>query len=245
LGFSTLFKVKPTPEQQELAKVLKNIFGLKTGNVYIYELAFRHKSVAAEVKHGCKDSYERLEFLGDAVLGVVIAEYLFKKYPFKTEGFLTDLRSKIVCGKFLSKIAQKLGLNKLIHIQNNGHNNSYISAYGDVVEAVIGAMFIDKGFEFTKKVIIERIVEIHVDLNEMVETETNFKSRLIEWTQREKCELVFALKDTKVVNGQKQYTVQAVINDKSLAEAVHYSIKEAEQLAAEKTIEFLKEEGRY
>ncbi len=244
MGLRNIIREKPTPEQKALSKALLNVFGIKSGNIYIYELAFRHKSVAAEVKAGFKDSYERLEFLGDAVLGVIIAEYLFKKYPFKSEGFLTDLRSKIVCGKFLTKIAQKLGLDKLIHIQNNGNTNM-TGALGDVVEALIGAMFVDKGFEMTKKIVLERIISIHVDIEALVGTETNFKSRLIEWAQKEKCELKFVLKDTKIVKRQKQYTTEIIIDDRVYSEAVNYSIKESEQLAAEKAIEVLKEEGKY
>lgn len=243
--FRSIFRNKYSPEQEKLAKALYNIFGLKSKNIYIYELAFRHKSVAAEVKTGVKDSYERLEFLGDAIVGAVIAEYLFKKYPFKTEGFLTDLRSKIVCGKYMSKIAQKLGLDKLISIQNNSSSGIVVSALCDVLEAVIGAMFIDKGFEFTRKTIIERIVDIHIDIEGLVETETNFKSRLIEWSQKEKIEVSFELKDTKIAKKQKQYIVKIVMGDQEWGEAIHNSIKESEQLAAEKTIEMLKEAGRY
>lgn len=240
-----ILQTQLTPEQQALSQTLHNVFGIKTKNIYIYELAFRHKSAGTEIKSGFRDSYERLEFLGDAVLGVVIAEFLFKKYPFRDEGFLTDLRSKIVCGKFLSKISQKLGLDKLIAVQNSGHSNIAAGTLGDVVEAVVGSMYIDKGFETTKKIILERIVDIHIDIETLVETETNFKSRLIEWAQKEKTELFFSLKDTKTVKGQKQYTVEIIIDNNVLAEAVHYSIKESEQLAAEKAIEILKEEGKY
>jgi ribonuclease III len=245
LGISRIIREKPTPEQQALSKTLFNVFGIKTGNIYIYELALRHKSAATEIKAGLKDSYERLEFLGDAILGAVIAEYLFKKYPFRSEGFLTDLRSKIVCGKFLTKIAHKLGINRLITIQNNNPSHSASGTLEDVVEALIGAMFIDKGFETTRKVIIERIVEIHVDIEALVETETNFKSRLIEWAQREKHTVTFSIKDTKINKGQKQYTIEVLINDSPVSEAVNNSIKAGEQHAAEKAIELLKAEGKY
>lgn len=245
MGLRDILKENYTPEQENLSKAIYNIFGVKSKNIYIYELAFRHKSVAAEVKTGFRDSYERLEFLGDAILGAVVAEYLFKKYPFKSEGFLTDLRSKIVCGKFLSRIAQKLGLDKLINIQNTPNANVVVSALSDVIEAVIGAIFIDKGFEFTRKIIVERIIDIHVDVEALVETETNFKSRLIEWAQKEKSEVHFELIETRQLKNQKQYTVRVVLNDQEWAEGVHYSIKESEQLAAEKTIEMLKEAGRY
>jgi len=245
LDIRNIIRAKLTPEQQALSKELFHIFGVKTGNIYIYQQAFRHKSIASEVKSGCKDSYERLEFLGDAVLGVVIAENLFRKYPFKSEGFLTDLRSKIVCGKFLSKTAQKMGLEKLISIQNNTHNLAMAGALGDVMEAVIGAMFIDKGFTFTKKVILERIIDLHVDVEGLVETETNFKSRLIEWAQKEKNALTFQVKDTKTIHGKKQFTIEILFDEQVISEAVHNSIKEAEQLAAEKAIDYLKGKGLY
>lgn len=245
MGIQRIIREKLTPEQQALSKTLYNVFGIKTGNIYIYELAFRHKSAATEVKSGLKDSYERLEFLGDAVLGAVIAEHLFKKYPFRPEGFLTDLRSKIVCGKFLNRIAQKLGLDKLINFQNNQQTYAASGTLGDVVEALIGAMFIDKGFKTTKKVIIERIIDIHVDIEALVETETNFKSRLIEWAQKEKHTVCFAIKDTKVLKGQKQYTIEVFINEIHICEAVHSAVKSGEQLAAEKAIEILKTEGKY
>lgn len=245
LALRKIFNEKLTPEQKVIEQTIYNIFGVKSGNIYIYELAFRHKSVAEEVKTGFKDSYERLEFLGDAVLGLVIAEYLFKKYPFKSEGFLTNLRSKIVCGKFLAKISQKLGLDKHISIQNQTNSHLLASAQGDVVEAVLGALFIDKGFDVTRKVILERIIAIHVDVENLVETETNFKSRLIEWAQKEKIELNFVVKDVKTTNHLKQYVVAAVINGVSFPEAINNSIKESEQLAAEKAIEILKEQGRY
>ncbi len=245
MGLRYILKENYSSEQEKLSKVIYNIFGFKTKNIYVYELAFRHKSVAAEVKTGFKDSYERLEFLGDAILGAVVAEYLFKKYPFKSEGFLTDLRSKIVCGKFLFKIAQKLGLDKLISIQNTPNVNVVVSALSDVLEAVIGAIFIDKGFEFTRKIIIERIISIHVDLEALVETETNFKSRLLEWAQKEKSEVHFEIIKTRQLKNQKQYTVRVVLNEQEWGKGTHYSIKESEQQAAEKTIEMLKETGLY
>lgn len=243
--FRNPLKQKLTSQQLELSRAIYNIFGIKTGNIYIYELAFRHKSVAGEVITGFKDSYERLEFLGDSILGAVVAEHLFKKYPFKSEGFLTDLRSKIVCGKSLTRIALKLGLDKLIHIHNHSYGNALNSAHEDVVEAVIGAMFIDKGFEATKKIIIDRIITLHVDIETLVETETNFKSRLIEWAQKEKRDLVFNMKETRILNSQKQYVVEVVIDGISFPEAIHNSIKESEQQAAQKAIEILKGKGQY
>ncbi len=245
MGIRKILKEKLTPGQQALSQTLYNVFGIKTKNIYIYELAFRHKSAGTEIKTGFRDSYERLEFLGDAVLGVVVAEFLFKKYPFRSEGFLTDLRSKIVCGKSLTRISQKLGLDKLIALQFSGSSTLAAGTQGDVVEALVGAMYIDKGFEITRKVILKRIIEIHLDIEMLVETETNFKSRLIEWAQKEKKGLQFSLKNTRTIKRQKQYTVEIIIDHFVISEGIHNSIKESEQLAAEKAIEILKEEGKY
>jgi ribonuclease III len=245
LGIKSILKNQLTAEQEALSKAIFNSFGVKTKNIYIYQLAFRHKSVACEVSLGYKDSYERLEFLGDAVLGTVIAELLFKKYPFKSEGFLTNLRSKIVCGKFLTKISYKLGLDKLLHVQTYAGNTMNTSVMGDILEAVIGAVFMDKGFNYTKKMILERIVAIHVDIEQLVETETNFKSRLLEWAQKNKANLTYEVVETKTVKRLKQYVTQAVCDGRVFPEATHNSIKESEQLAAEKAIEVLKEEGLY
>jgi len=239
---SRFFKAKLTQEQIELSKALFNILGVKTKNIYIYELAFRHKSVSAYAKRGHHDSYERLEFLGDAVLGLIIADYLFKKFPFKTEGFLADLRSKIVCGKNLSRISQKLGFDNFIVVQQSMNTSSVTD---DVFEAILGALYIDKGYEYTKKLVLDRIINIHIDIEQLLETETNFKSRLIEWAQKEKNDTQFHLKDTKIVQSKKQYYVTVEVDGVFIAEAVHQSIKEAEQLAAEKAIEKLKEMNLY
>lgn len=245
MALGKILSEKLNKDQKILKKAIYNIFGIKSGNIFVYELAFRHKSVAGEIKSGFKDSYERLEFLGDAILGLVVAEFLFKKYPFKSEGFLTNLRSKIVCGKFLTKISLKLGLDKHILIQNNQNINIMLSAQSDVLEAVLGAIFIDKGYEITRKVIIERVINIHIDIEELAETETNFKSRIIEWAQREKNDINFLIKDVKSSNNLKQYVIAIVINGEEYPEAISNSIKESEQLAAQKAIEVLKLHGKF
>jgi len=150
-----------------------------------------------------------------------------------------------VCGKFLTKISLKLGLDKHILIQNNQNINTMLSAQSDVLEAVLGAIFIDKGYEITRKVIIERVINIHIDIEELAETETNFKSRIIEWAQREKNDINFLIKDVKSSNNLKQYVIAIVINGEEYPEAISNSIKESEQLAAQKAIEVLKLHGKF
>ena len=200
-------------------------------------MAFRHSSVAEKIKDGIRDSYERLEFLGDAVIGLIIAEYLFKKYPFKTEGFLTNIRSKIVCGKNLSKISQKLGLGDLLISNISQKSNGYNARLEDILEAVLGAIYLDKGYKYAKKIFVERILNIHIDIKDLIETETNFKSKLLEWAQKNKhtIEYIANAKETSKSKA-KQFVVDLIVNGELVSQATHNNIKGAEQLAAEKAI---------
>ncbi|MBK7028181.1 MAG: ribonuclease III [Bacteroidales bacterium] len=156
----------------------------------MYKLAFRHKSLAKELTNGTRVSNERLEYLGDAILSAVVADYLFKIFPIKGEGFLTEMRSRIVSRASLNKLSQKLGLDKLIQVSTEG-NNVYKSMNGDAFEALIGAIYLDKGYQFTRRIIIEKIILQHFDLDELENNDTNYKSRLIEWAQREKHSVEF------------------------------------------------------
>jgi ribonuclease-3 len=171
---------------------LRNLLGFCPGNIAVYHLAFRHRSTASEHPSGVKLSNERLEYLGDAILGAIIAELLFKKFPYREEGFLTEMRSKIVNREHLNKLAMKLGIDHFMlnSIEPNSKNRS---AYGDAFEALIGAVYIDKGYDTTKKLIINRFVRHHIDLESIENQDTNFKSRLINWAQRERKEILFEL----------------------------------------------------
>jgi ribonuclease III len=220
---------------------IKNIFGFYPGNIFLYKLAFRHRSVAREESNGTRVSNERLEYLGDAILSAVVADYLFKMFPYKDEGFLTEMRSKIVSRAQLNKLSQRLGLDKLIHY-NADSNNVYKSVGGDAFEALIGAVYLDKGYEFARRVLIEKVILNHFDLEELENTNTNFKSRLIEWAQHEKKMLEFVtLKE--VGNGyNKQYLVEVLIDKQPSGQGRDYSIKGAEQNAAMKAIMWVEEE---
>lgn len=217
------------------------MLGFVPGNLSLYRLAFRHKSVAMPVKDGSKNSNERLEFLGDAVLGSVIAELLFKKYPYKGEGFLTELRSKIVSRAHLNQLAKKLGLNELIQYDTRMINYPYkhsSSLLGDAFEALIGAIYLDKGYSFTRNFLIKRIISPHVDINMLAETESNFKSRLIEWGQQSGKEVTFRLREPDKEEGyQKMFTVDAVVDGEVLGTGQDYNKKSAEKSAAEKAWE--------
>ncbi len=215
---------------------LKNILGFVPNNLALYKLAFRHKSAAEEVKTGVKNSNERLEFLGDAVLGAVVAEVLFKKFPFKDEGFLTELRSKIVNRIFLNQLAKKIGLSDLIILDTKSINVAARtgSLLGDAFEALIGAIYLDNGFDFTRNFIIQTIIKPHVDINQLEITESNFKSKLLIWCQREGKILVFELKETTENGNKKLFTMEAQIDGKAYGIGSDFNKKNAEKMAAEK-----------
>ncbi len=220
-------------ENKSLLFSIKNIFGFYPGNIFLYKLALRHKSVAKKVVNGFKLSNERLEYLGDAVLSSVVADHLFKTFPYKDEGFLTEMRSRIVSRSQLNKLGHKLGLNKLI-LSSSESRSQCKSMSGDAFEAFIGALYIDRGYNFTKKIIIERIINVHLDIDELSTLDTNFKSLLIEWGQKLKKQVSFNVVEEIGDGFKKQYLVEVCIDDKSTAQAQDFSIKGAEKLAAEK-----------
>jgi ribonuclease-3 len=203
-------------------------------------MAFRHKSVAQNIKKGVKNSNERLEFLGDAVLGSVVAEVLFKLYPYEDEGFLTELRSKIVSRVNLNALGKKLGFDKLIEYDNRMLNSSRQgSLLGDAFEALIGAVYLDKGYDFTKNFLISHIIKPHIDIHTLEQTETNFKSKLIEWCQRHGRDIIFELVTNQDGESTKLFTVQANVDGEVMGSGKEFSKKNAEKLAAEKACEAL------
>ena len=165
---------------KHLKQAIKSILGYKPGNIFLYHLAFLHKSVAQMTLSGIKVNNERLEFLGDAILDAVTADYLFKTFPTKDEGFLTEMRSKIVSRATLNKLSQKMGIDQLIQL-DTASSGAFRSSKGDAFEALIGAMYLDKGYDFTRKIILERIIKHYFNIDELVNQEVNFKSRIIIW----------------------------------------------------------------
>lgn len=221
--------------EKDLYHAIKNIFGFYPGNIFLYKLALRHRSVAKELANGSKISNERLEYLGDAVLSAVVADYLFKLFPTKGEGFLTEMRSKIVSRAQLNKLSQKLGIDLLIQADTDARN-VYRSMKGDAFEAVVGAIYLDKGYLFTYKVLIEKVIQTHYDLEELEHTDTNYKSRLIEWAQREKKSVEFVTLHEVGHGYNKQYVVEVMIDRQVAGKGRDFSIKGAEQNAAMRAI---------
>ncbi len=240
MPFSTIYKLYFSPKRKYI-NLLRNLLGFVPGNVNLYRMAFRHRSVAIILKNGTKNSNERLEFLGDAVLGSVIADELFKLYPYRTEGFLTEMRSKIVSRVNLNQLARKLGLNELIEYDNRIVNfpTKQSSLLGDAFEALVGAIYLDKGYDFTKNFIISRIIKPHIDILMLEKTEANFKSKLIEWCQRHGKDILFELAENGEGESSKLFTIHVLIDGESKGIGRDYNKKNAEKLAAEKACEML------
>jgi ribonuclease-3 len=226
-----LFKVYLSSDKEFILSI-KNIFGFYPGNTSLYKLAFLHKSVAQE-QNGHKLSNERLEYLGDAVLSSIVADYLFKKFPYKEEGFLTEMRSKLVSRDQLNKLSRKLGLDQFIQ-SNQDSRNFYRSMQGDAFEAFLGALYIDRGYNFTKRFFINRIINVHFDIDELERTEVNFKSKLIEWSQKERKIIEFKVRTEVGQGNNKQYLVEVMVDEDVAATGQDFSIKGAEKIAAEK-----------
>jgi len=222
---------------KDLKRSIRNIFGFQPTNLHLYRLAFRHKSVNKDV-NGIKINNERLEYLGDAILGSVIAEYLFKKFPYKGEGFLTEMRSKIGCRANLDKLGRKLGIDRLIESSADTKSTAK-SIRGDAFEALIGALYLDKGYNYTYKIIIKRIINIHIDIDALEHLDNNFKSKLIEWAQKERKDVDFRVINEKGEKNKHQYEVEVFVDNNPVSRGIDFSIKGAEKIAAEKACNHL------
>lgn len=203
-------------------------------------MAVSHASVVKKEK----DAYlsnERLEYLGDAVLGMVVAEYLFKKYPYKNEGFLTEIRSRIVSREALNKLAIKIGLKKVvIYSKNTDSPRAFKSIYGDALEALIGAVYIDRGFRASRKFILEKLLQPHYDLEELIATDRNFKSKILGQAQKENKKAHFEIIEERRSDGRYTEFVAAVYLDNViLCTGTGTTKKNAEQAAAERACEML------
>jgi len=223
-------------QDKEFRQKLKNILGFYPKNIALYKQAFRHRSSSKEISEHLQ-SNERLEFLGDAVLGAVVAEHLFKIFPKKDEGFLTQMRSKIVNGQNLFTLSKKFGFDVLLSSKLTNKEKLNSSAYGDVFEAFLGAVFIDKGFEVTKKFILNSIIKIHLDMDELLQTNTDYKSQFQVLMQRQKKHFEYTILDEEKKGKEKTYVIQLSIEGVPQATFEHKSKKAAEQMVAQLVLE--------
>lgn len=231
-------------EHKEFYLFFKNVLGFIPHNTKLYQIAFIHKSKSVDMGQGWRVNNERLEYLGDAVLSAVVAEFLYKKYPHQGEGFLTEMRSKLVSRANLNKLAQKIGLSQLIQY-NRESQGVFKSIDGDAFEAFIGAIYLEKGYKFTRRVIIKKIMGTYLDVDAMAHTDWNFKSKLIDWGQKNHKKISFEVEKVSYQgrDSRRQYDVRVKIDGEPAEHAIEFSIKAAEQLAAEKTYKKFQENG--
>lgn len=229
---------KKSKRDKLIVRAVRQITGKKPLNIELYKLSLTHASVARSYPNGFKESNERLEYLGDAVLGVVVAEYLFKKYPYKEEGFLTEIRSRLVSREALHILARKIGLDAIIQYDTRRKGSSAFKyLYGDAMEAFVGAVYLDRGFIFCRKFIIANLLQTHFDLDEITSTTKNFKSKLIEWAQKNGRSIHFETFEDKKNSKTRQFKVRLLINAQEVSVGTGYSKKKAEQDAARRACE--------
>ncbi len=221
-----------------LVAAIQNIAGFTPSNLELYRLATMHSSIAKENGSGYKESNERLEYLGDAILGAAVADFLFKKFPFKPEGFLTEIRSRIVNREALNLLARKIGVANIVQFdQKNAHLQQVI--LGNTLEAIVGAIYLDKGYIRTKKFVIDKLINPNYNVDDLVNSDSNFKSKIIEWAQREGKDVKFEILNVKKGRNHKEFTAQVLVDNEAKGTGYGNSKKKAEQDAAFKTCEML------
>lgn len=225
------FLRRSSDQDRRLRTQLTALLGFRPRNMALYRLALTHSSAGLEVKEGVPLSNERLEYLGDAVLGAIAAKYLFKRFPFESEGFLTETRSKIVSRKNLGSLAKKLGLRDMVN-KEDSLDKVNSSLGGDALEALVGAAFLDRGFELTERFVVTNLIDNHIDLDQLLRDDANFKSRLIEHCQRNRLDYSFEVKMQRQRKGDTHFEIAATVDGKTLGTGKGRTKKEAEQDAS-------------
>lgn len=230
-------------DKKSLRSELKKILGFKPSRPAIYETALIHRSATLEIAEGGAINNERLEYLGDAVLDAVLSEYLFNHYPEAPEGELTKLRARLANRSTLNKLALSMHIDNLL-INHIGNNSLSKNIFGDALEAIIGALFIDKGYSSTKKFIIKNILSDHIDLNNVINTETDYKSQVFQWAQKMKKQISFNYNEDYDFN-DKKYVFSTVlsIDHEIYGQGTGTSKKEAEQKASLEALSKINKNG--
>ena len=246
LNNSIIDRIKlPFRKEKELFSSLREILGFYPRRIELYKLALMHKSIARRNAKGKPVNNERLEFLGDAVLDAVVGDIVYRHFEGKREGFLTNTRSKLVQRDTLNKLAQEMGINQLI--LSSGHSNSHNNYMGgNAFEALVGAIYLDRGYDMCMRFMQKRILSQLINIDKVAYKEVNFKSKLIEWSQKNKVKLDFKLvSQSKEAGGSPTFIYKAVIEGVEGGQGKGYSKKESQQLASKETLQRLKREPQF
>jgi ribonuclease-3 len=229
LVFNTF--LKPSFEKQ-----IRAMFGIKPGNLSLYERALNHRSI----KEGTDENNERLEYLGDAVLSAVIADYLFKRYPYRGEGFLTEMRSKMVNRQQLNDIAIKMGLKKITAFNRFDNALKSSQIFGNTLEALVGAVYLDKGYKKTQKWILHHIIIPYLFVDDLEQIDINLKNKLIGWASKNSHALSFETVEEKMENGRRVFTIGVMLDGEVVSTGRGFNKKDASQNATLQAVEILK-----
>lgn len=221
--------------KSEFEKSVYMLIGYQTTKMVLFHTAFNHRSL----KENPSENNERMEFLGDAIISSVVAEYLFKKYPYKGEGFLTEMRSKMVNRQQLNHIALQMGLKKMTRFNklDGGLKSSQI--FGNTLEALVGAIYLDKQYNFTKKWIIEKMIQPYLFMDELEQIDINIKNKIIGWALKQGKQIDFVLADEQLEGRRRLFTINIVIDGDVITSQKGFTKKDASQIAAQKAIEIL------
>lgn len=230
----------PFRKEKELYRSFHSILGFYPNHIEYYKEALMHRSMAAKSEKGRPLNNERLEFLGDAILDAVVGDIVFRHFPGKKEGFLTNARSKVVQRESLGQLAKQIGLDKLVHssMRTQTHN-SYMA--GNAFEALVGAIYMDKGYEQCMKFVSQRIIGQLLDLDKVAYKEINFKSKLLEWSQKHKVKLSFELiEEGRSEQGSPTFRSKVTCEGIELGRGKGFSKKESQQQACKNAMHRLK-----
>lgn len=232
LLLSPIKRFRGSPGDREFRAQVKRLLGFSPRNIELYKLAVVHKSASMLLPRGKRVNNERLEYLGDAVLDAIVADYLFAHFPNQKEGFLTKMRSKIVSRSSLNQIAVDMGIDKLV-VTGNSNPVLQKNIYGNALEALVGAMFLDRGYHFASEKVINNVLERYINIDDLQATDSDYKSRIIEWAQKNRVSIHFSSTIDPSQNGISPHFVsQVLIDDQVIGEGTGSSKKEAEQNAA-------------
>lgn len=228
--------------EREYYRAFRRIFGVTPDNIELYKLALVHRSASVKVEGGESINNERLEFLGDAIIESVVSDYLFIEYPHESEGFLTKTRAKIVSRQSLNALALKLGLDQMV-IYNPTGNFAQKHLFGDCFEALVGALYLDKGYNVVNRLIINSLLPAYMDLEDLSHVENDYKSRLIEWCQKSKRTISFATEaDGESASQHGGFVSRVLIDDMKMGSGRGSTKKEAEQQAAHNAWQLMNDE---
>ena len=213
-------------------KQVENIISTKIGSIDLFEIALSHRSI----KENNNSNNERLEFLGDAVLSSVVADYLFKRYPIKDEGFLTEMRSKMVNRQQLNDIALKMGIKQLMIYNKQDATLKNSQIFGNTLEAIIGAIYLDKGYIKTQDWVLKQMILPHMYVDALEAIDINLKNKIIGWANKQNKQLEFVVADERKEGARKVFTIHVVIDGEKVSEGISFSKKDASLIATQNAI---------